>query len=182
MSPAVFQKAILVSCSFYRPKPYYAIFNKDMSSPRTKQNMDAQAEARFPEFRPVSGVIGCPRPPSYLHTGLLVAQESLLICHCKLSVCSAFVTSARRIIISEVSFTLKFESVSMCVCAYVITCVCIVCLVIRCSQDVNDQVIARAFICFNHLTDQVCASLRLRASYDHKQGLMALRRNDSDLN
>ena len=53
--------------------------------------------------------------PSCLHTGLLVAQESLLICHCKLGVCSAWVTSARGIVISEVSSTLTFESVSMCV-------------------------------------------------------------------
>ena len=30
-----------------------------------------------------------------------------------------------------------------------------VCVVIRCSQDVNYQIIAGAFICFNHLTDQV---------------------------
>ena len=34
-------------------------------------------------------------------------------------------------------------------------CVCVyVCFVIRCSQDVNDQIIAGVFICFNHLTDQ----------------------------
>ena len=36
---------------------------------------------------------------------------------------------------------------NQCPCAYV-------CLVIKRSQDVNYQIIARAFICFNHLTDQ----------------------------
>lgn len=104
-------KIQIVGCwllvSFYRPKQCYTIVNGYASSTRIKWDTAAEAEACFPQLRPpasssvgsvVSSVIGHPSCHSHQvgNSGwtdvLLVGQESVHICHCKLLLtCWSFV-------------------------------------------------------------------------------------------